>query len=213
MKFIIAIIFCLGVLSSMDAVPCKDCGLSKEKNRLAVRMARQNDTPTRYIRDDGLCGAKYPIHGKPAECDDKSDNPCCSEKGECGNSRQHCKCWECVDWRIENTIWYCGIDFEGNIPIVLRWMDLNEALDFLGSNELRRRGIVTMKGSYPLHDVFMTAKYRYDGGSIWGPYPQAFAHHVHGKVNSCIALGIPGGRREWALNHRRLPPPLPPRGQ
>eukprot|EP00058_Branchiostoma_floridae_P005316 XP_002590804.1 hypothetical protein BRAFLDRAFT_78220 [Branchiostoma floridae] len=49
-------------------------------------------------RNDGKCGRNNPAPGaNPGWCSPKSDKPCCSEYGWCGNT--HCTCSECVDYR------------------------------------------------------------------------------------------------------------------
>ena len=51
-------------------------------------------------RDDFKCGKDNPLsNGKPTECDPKGKYPCCSGKW-CGNTDAHCKCENCVDYRI-----------------------------------------------------------------------------------------------------------------
>ena len=55
-------------------------------------------------RPDGRCGSQYPLDdGRPGQCDPNADEngkgPCCSPFGWCGNSRQHCPCSGCTDFR------------------------------------------------------------------------------------------------------------------
>eukprot|EP00058_Branchiostoma_floridae_P026062 XP_002611552.1 hypothetical protein BRAFLDRAFT_63809 [Branchiostoma floridae] len=50
-------------------------------------------------RNDGKCGEKFPApEGSPGQCNPKSDKPCCSSWGTCGNTYAHCKCSGCVDY-------------------------------------------------------------------------------------------------------------------
>merc|ERR1712106_156829 len=56
-------------------------------------------------REDGRCGEKYPLsNGTPGQCDPNGDGPkkgpCCSPKGFCGNTDNHCKCRACKDYSI-----------------------------------------------------------------------------------------------------------------
>ncbi|XP_070577779.1 uncharacterized protein [Ptychodera flava] len=51
-------------------------------------------------RDDLRCGLKFPLaDGTPAECNPDSDKPCCSSIAWCGNTRDHCSCENCIDYR------------------------------------------------------------------------------------------------------------------
>ncbi|XP_078602427.1 uncharacterized protein LOC144876722 isoform X1 [Branchiostoma floridae x Branchiostoma japonicum] len=50
-------------------------------------------------RNDGKCGEKFPAPAvSPGQCNPKSDKPCCSSWGTCGNTYAHCKCSGCVDY-------------------------------------------------------------------------------------------------------------------
>ena len=54
-------------------------------------------------RYDGQCGSAsiYPLpDGKAAQCDPDGENPCCSSNGECGNSKHHCSCNGCTDYKF-----------------------------------------------------------------------------------------------------------------
>ena len=58
-------------------------------------------------RNDGRCGKKHlNADGKPGECDPKKSanekGPCCSSGGYCGNSKNHCKCSKCIDFRTKS---------------------------------------------------------------------------------------------------------------
>ena len=56
-------------------------------------------------RTDKKCGSAYPLSdGRAAECDPDGENPCCNDRtdGECGNTTQHCSCFNCVDFRSAN---------------------------------------------------------------------------------------------------------------
>merc|ERR1739838_862563 len=49
-------------------------------------------------RNDGRCGPKYPINGKPGECNPNSKSSCCSQYGFCGQTSKHCSCSKCTDY-------------------------------------------------------------------------------------------------------------------
>jgi hypothetical protein len=54
-------------------------------------------------REDGRCGPDHPlVDGSPGQCDPEGAaprvGPCCSPKGFCGNTRNHCKCATCIDF-------------------------------------------------------------------------------------------------------------------
>jgi len=54
-------------------------------------------------REDGRCGPDHPLpDGSPGQCDPEGAaprvGPCCSPKGFCGNTRNHCKCATCIDY-------------------------------------------------------------------------------------------------------------------
>ena len=58
-------------------------------------------------RSDGRCGKYYPKDGEPGQCDPTKSGyklgPCCSSKGECGDSADHCLCKGCINYnRDEN---------------------------------------------------------------------------------------------------------------
>ncbi|KAJ8039922.1 hypothetical protein HOLleu_14076 [Holothuria leucospilota] len=55
-------------------------------------------------REDLRCGGNYLApNGKPAKCDPNGLYPCCSQWNWCGNTADHCKCGECVDFRYSCT--------------------------------------------------------------------------------------------------------------
>ncbi|KAI8494656.1 Proprotein convertase subtilisin/kexin type 9 [Branchiostoma belcheri] len=78
--------------------------------------------PKRW-REDLRCGHGYPAEdGRPAECDPDSMYPCCSPLNWCGNTKQHCDCQRCVDYRntdsvdvyiVDSGIRYTHEEFEG----------------------------------------------------------------------------------------------------
>lgn len=47
-------------------------------------------------REDSKCGR----HQGNAECNPQGEFPCCSNLGWCGNSKGHCECGDCVDYRV-----------------------------------------------------------------------------------------------------------------
>eukprot|EP01064_Diplonema_japonicum_P009634 TRINITY_DN1710_c0_g3_i1.p1 TRINITY_DN1710_c0_g3~~TRINITY_DN1710_c0_g3_i1.p1 ORF type:complete len:1811 (+),score=485.84 TRINITY_DN1710_c0_g3_i1:85-5517(+) len=54
--------------------------------------------------DSGRCGTDFPLaSGSPAECNplafEDKKGPCCSSKGYCGATSEHCTCTNCVDYR------------------------------------------------------------------------------------------------------------------
>ena len=57
-------------------------------------------------RKDGRCGANFTINGNMSECnpDGVPYGACCSPDGWCGNSRDHCDCKGCQDYRIKRKI-------------------------------------------------------------------------------------------------------------
>ncbi|XP_063678147.1 SCO-spondin-like [Bolinopsis microptera] len=55
--------------------------------------------PPKLWRDDGRCGAEYPLpNGLPAQCDPDTVYSCCSPWGYCGQEAGHCDCETCVDY-------------------------------------------------------------------------------------------------------------------
>lgn len=54
------------------------------------------------IRDDGLCGPKYPApSGNPGECDPVGKMACCNaETGRCGGGTEDCDCDDCIDFSL-----------------------------------------------------------------------------------------------------------------
>ena len=54
-------------------------------------------------RYDGKCGMRFPLpNGKASECDPDGENPCCNDWsfGECGNTTEHCSCYNCKDYKF-----------------------------------------------------------------------------------------------------------------
>ncbi|KAI8510906.1 hypothetical protein Bbelb_118220 [Branchiostoma belcheri] len=50
--------------------------------------------------EDGRCGPGVSAPGtEVAECNPHSCNPCCSPYGWCGNTEDHCDCYDCIDYR------------------------------------------------------------------------------------------------------------------
>ena len=52
-------------------------------------------------RGDYRCGYRLPLQDghTPAQCNPKSEDPCCSESGWCGKTKDHCNCKTCIDYR------------------------------------------------------------------------------------------------------------------
>ena len=69
-------------------------------------LIRSSDSDTKRWRDDGKCGAEFPLRdGKPSECDPTGISPCCNEDPErsaCGNTQDYCVCDKCQDYRPIN---------------------------------------------------------------------------------------------------------------
>ncbi|KAI8507151.1 cytoplasmic pattern recognition receptor signaling pathway in response to virus [Branchiostoma belcheri] len=86
-------------------LPPDQTGLEREVSTNGVRAPASSSqkgpvAPTRKWRDDFRCGKGYPAeNGKPAECDPDGKFPCCSPGNWCGNSKYHCDCSGCVDFR------------------------------------------------------------------------------------------------------------------
>ena len=55
---------------------------------------------TQMWRYDGRCGSENPLpDGTPAECHPDGEKPCCSIRGKCGNTKMHCSCKGCKDFK------------------------------------------------------------------------------------------------------------------
>ena len=57
-------------------------------------------------RKDGRCGENFPTEeGISTECDPEAEGnergPCCSNAAWCGNSKAHCDCEGCIDYRVQ----------------------------------------------------------------------------------------------------------------
>ncbi|XP_078602422.1 uncharacterized protein LOC144876720 isoform X2 [Branchiostoma floridae x Branchiostoma japonicum] len=66
-------------------------------------------------RNDGKCGKNFPAPGGlPAQCDPKSDKPCCSSEGKCEGTYAQCTCEGCVDYRARTSLsWFDHYDKKG----------------------------------------------------------------------------------------------------
>ncbi|XP_070538796.1 uncharacterized protein [Ptychodera flava] len=101
-------------ISQLEA---KNTFFEGELTRLASLIAA--DQENGKWRTDLRCGSSFPLaDGTPAECNPDSDYPCCSSIGWCGNTRDHCSCGNCIDYRTtgqENRKWRddlrCGSSF------------------------------------------------------------------------------------------------------
>jgi len=65
--------------------------------------AKSSSLTQELWREDGRCGPKYPLEsGAPGQCNPEGNaprvGPCCSKKGFCGNTENHCGCPTCVDY-------------------------------------------------------------------------------------------------------------------
>jgi hypothetical protein len=71
----------------------------EEQNKL-INYVEATKTFLRY-RPDDKCGGKVPElpDDGVVECNPKGDNPCCSNLGWCGNTKAHCQCPLCTDYR------------------------------------------------------------------------------------------------------------------
>eukprot|EP00913_Durusdinium_trenchii_P030824 g28869.t1 len=81
------------VKEAADAAASKAAARAANKTRLKVkRFAKAHDHK---------CGHQGLLpNGEPAQCNPKSDAPCCSPGGWCGGSADHCSCSTCIDYRI-----------------------------------------------------------------------------------------------------------------
>ena len=78
----------------------KHCSCSSCTNYTFTREWRESNGTQKW-RHGGECGRNYPLpDGTPAQCDPNGDKPCCSSSGECGNSREHCTCSGCTDYKL-----------------------------------------------------------------------------------------------------------------
>jgi len=63
-------------------------------------------TDAQLWRDDGRCGAKHTLQDglTPGQCNPAGDGPrkgpCCSKRGFCGNTENHCNCNGCVNYKL-----------------------------------------------------------------------------------------------------------------
>ena len=75
---------------------CRDC-----TNYKFAKWWRESGGTQKW-RNDGKCGTEYTLpDGTPAQCDPDGDKPCCSSGryGECGNTAEHCSCWQCTNYK------------------------------------------------------------------------------------------------------------------
>jgi len=66
------------------------------------------------VRQDGKCGPQNLIDGKPGQCNPYGNSPCCSPKGYCGITVDHCRG---IDYRVKDLVrkdGRCGPDFPIN---------------------------------------------------------------------------------------------------
>jgi len=49
-------------------------------------------------RLDLRCGSRFSVNGEPGECNPNGKYPCCSPRGWCGITKQHCNCYRCIDF-------------------------------------------------------------------------------------------------------------------
>lgn len=87
------------VKEAADAAASKAAARAANKTRLKVkRFAKAHAVSW---REDHKCGHQGLLpNGEPAQCNPKSDAPCCSPGGWCGGSADHCSCSTCIDYRI-----------------------------------------------------------------------------------------------------------------
>jgi len=77
--------------------------------QISPRRVRRDTLVT--WRADHHCGSKFPLNGKPAECNPDGGNPCCSKHGWCGNTEEHCDCSDCINFATKDTFpTACGLD-------------------------------------------------------------------------------------------------------
>ena len=73
-------------------------------------------------RRDGRCGKKNKLpNGTPGQCDPNvsanKKGPCCSSKGWCGNTKRHCKCKGCKDFRTKGEKTFFDIFLHSKLPL------------------------------------------------------------------------------------------------
>ncbi|CAL4151692.1 unnamed protein product, partial [Meganyctiphanes norvegica] len=97
-----------------DCPTCTDYRKPNRGSRVSTPTRLSYGTGSAQWRDDERCGSKNDPNGNPlrflapngrvAECDPRSDKPCCSAWGYCGsgmdgNGHQYCNCPTCTDHR------------------------------------------------------------------------------------------------------------------
>lgn len=85
-----------------DTPPVKSSSNNEVKARIPAAAPAQSPSYSSNgkYRDDGRCGAEFPLSdGSPAECDPNSEYWCCSNNGYCGGTQEHCYCDTCVNYR------------------------------------------------------------------------------------------------------------------
>ena len=77
------------------------CSCQRCKDYKFAKLWRESGG-TQMWRNDGMCGSGYPLpNGTAAQCNPDGENPCCNGRyGECGNTAEHCSCWDCTDYKF-----------------------------------------------------------------------------------------------------------------
>ena len=62
-------------------------------------LGTSNKIRTVSWREDLRCGPKFPIKpGTAAKCNPDGEFPCCSPRGWCGKTNDHCECSKCINY-------------------------------------------------------------------------------------------------------------------
>jgi len=86
---------------------CKvDYMLMNDKKSCKKHIIRTDEHENQY-RKDLRCGTSYPImegkyKGRPAQCNPVGQSPCCSTRGWCGATWNHCLCPGCIHYKSTN---------------------------------------------------------------------------------------------------------------
>lgn len=93
----------LGVLKSAQPKDVKEAADAAANKAVATANKTKTKAAKRskaLWREDHTCGPTGSLpNGEPAQCNPKSDAPCCSPSGWCGGTVEHCSCPSCIDYR------------------------------------------------------------------------------------------------------------------
>ena len=80
---------------SPEHCSCEDC-----VNYMILQREWTISSGSQKWRYDGRCGRDNPlVTGTPAQCNPDGINPCCDNRGWCGNRTEDCLCRSCVDYK------------------------------------------------------------------------------------------------------------------